>query len=157
MRKLILASAIVLLSTSAFAGGSRGLSSSQPREPQITQIAQPQVAPSQAPVRKAEVTVLPGPAEQPAVTAPPPSMEEKLKAAGEIKPDGNPAVPAPVQVRAPVQAQPAPTPVHATAPAAAKPVAQAHSHKPANKRVAHRGEGNERKARRIAARFGIYW
>jgi hypothetical protein len=178
MRKLILSAAIVLLSSSAFAQGPRGLSSPQPT------VAQPAVvqAAEQRPARRPEITFLPAPAEQPAVTSAPQSLEDKLKAAGELKPDGTPAystpapapvqaqapvqAPAPVQVEAPVQAQasvqpqpaPAPAAVHATAPAAAKPVVQAHStHKPAKKRVAHRGESDERKARRIAARFGISW
>ena len=160
MRKLVLSAAIVLLSSSAFAQGSRGLSSPQPTvvQPAVVQAAE------QRPARRPEITVLPAPAEQPAVTSAPQSMEDKLRAAGELKSDGTPAspapAPAPVQAQAPVQPQPAPAPapVHATAPAAAKPVVQPHStHKTARKRVAHRGESDERKARRIAARFGIYW
>jgi hypothetical protein len=43
----------------------------------------------------------------------------------------------------------------ATAPAAAKPAV--HAHKSSRQRVAHRRESNVHKARRIAARFGIYW
>ena len=183
MRKLILASAIALLSTSAFAGGERGLSMPQPTVPQP---AVQQVSDQQRPMHRAEVTVLPGPAEQPAVTTPP-SLEEKLKAAGELRPDGTPArqpqpqiqsLPQPqAQVQAPVPAPvPAPIPTRVTAkpqpelvvtPEPSRPVAraekparrvaQAHAEKPANKRVAHRGESTEHKARRIAARFGIYW
>jgi hypothetical protein len=186
MRKLVLSAAIVLLSSSAFAQGPRGLSSPQPavvqpaivqaaeqrpaRRPEITVLPAPVDQPAvtgvvqaaeQRPARRPEITVLPAPADQPAVTSAP-SLEDKLKAAGELKPDGTPAndapPPAPVQAQAPVQPQPAPAPVRATAPEAAKPVAQAHStHKTARKRVAHRGESDERKARRIAARFGIYW
>jgi cell division septation protein DedD len=137
MRKLLLTTAIVLLTTSAFAGGSRGLSAPQPTEPQ-------------KPFRQAEVTVLPAPGEQPAQT-----MEDKLKAAGELKSDGTPAqtVPtrAPVQ-GTPIQAQPTPPPVQAQTTAQAQPV-----QKPARKRVARKHESDERKARRIAARFGIYW
>jgi hypothetical protein len=162
MRKLILATAIVVLSSfsSALAGGPRGLSTPQPA------VVQPAVvqATEQRPARRPEITFLPAPADQPAVTSAPQSMEDKLKAAGELKPDGTPVdatpAPVPVQAQAPVQPAPAPAPApaQATAPAAAKPVAQAHStHKPARKRVAHRGESDERKARRIAARFGISW
>ena len=154
MRKLVLSAAIVLLSSSAFAQGPRGLSSPQPAvvQPAIVQAAE------QRPARRAEVTVLPAPADQPAVTSAPQSLEDKLKAAGELKPDGSPATvvppPAPVRAQAPVQSQPAPA--QATAPEAAKPVAQGQpTHK--RKRVAQRGESDERKARRIAARFGIYW
>ena len=84
MRKLLLITAIVLLTTSALAGP-RGLSAPPPAEPQ-------------KPFRQAEVTILPAPGEQPAATttteSPPQSMHEKLKAAGELKPDGTPAKPA---------------------------------------------------------------
>jgi hypothetical protein len=175
MRKLTLVTAMLLLSSGAFADGSRGLSMPQPGVQQATG--------QQSSIRRAEVTILPGPAEQPAVTSPP-SMEDKLRAAGELRPDGTPVrqpqpqiraltPPAPVPTQAAVQTQPtpaavqtqptpapvhatapAPAPVHATAPAAAKRVA--HAHKPAKKRVARR-ESTERKARRFAARFGIYW
>ncbi len=146
MRKLLLITAIVLLTTSALAGP-RGLSAPPPAEPQ-------------KPFRQAEVTILPAPGEQPAATttteSPPQSMHEKLKAAGELKPDGTPAKPAqtqapPVQA-APVQAQPAPRPVQAQTTTQAQP-----AQKPARKRVVSKYESNERKARRIAARFGIYW
>ena len=54
MRKLLLITAIVLLTTSALAGP-RGLSASPPAEPQ-------------KPFRQAEVTILPAPGEQPAAT-----------------------------------------------------------------------------------------
>jgi hypothetical protein len=168
MRKLTLVTAMLLLSSGAFADGSRGLSMPQPAVQQATG--------QQNSIRRAEVTILPGPAEQPAVTSPP-SIEDKLRAAGELRPDGTPArqpqpqiraltpprpvqtqapvqTPPPVQTQAAVQTQPAPAPVHATAPAAAKRVA--HAYKPAKKRVARR-ESTERKARRFAARFGIYW
>lgn len=147
MRKLLLTTAIVLITSSAFAGGPRGLSTPQPAEPQ-------------KPFRQAEVTVLPAPGEQPAATATesaPQTMQDKLKAAGELKPDGTPVNPPQVQtpVRpAPVQAQPAPAPVQTQTTAQVQPQP---AQKPAKKRVAHRGESNERKARRIAAKFGIYW
>src|SRR5690349_2737632 len=93
MRKLTLVTAMLLLSSGAFAGGPRGLSMPQPAAQQPVVVQQPAVQPAaeqQRPVHRAEVTVLPGPAEQPAVTTPP-SMEDKLKAAGELKPDGTPA------------------------------------------------------------------
>jgi hypothetical protein len=148
MRKLLLTTTIVLLTTSAFAGP-RGLSAPQPAEPQ-------------KPFRQAEVTILPAPGEQPAAATPqaaPQTMQEKLKAAGELKSDGTPATrpvaaPAPVQpAPAPVQAQPAPTPAQTQATTVqAQPV-----QKPARKRVVHKRESGEQKARRIAARFGIYW
>ena len=145
MRKLLLTTAIVLITSSAFAGGPRGLSAPRPAEPQ-------------EPFRQAEVTILPAPGEQPSVTImepAPQTMQDKLKAAGELKPDGTPVNPPQVQppVRpAPVQAQPAPTQAQPTA-----QVQPQRAQKPAKKRVAHRGESNERKARRIAAKFGIYW
>ena len=155
MRKLILATAIILLSSSAFAGP-RGLSSPQAAEPQ-------------KPFHQAEVTVLPAPAEQPAasveaplrVEVPPLTVEEKLKAAGEIKSDGTPvakpveatAVQAkPVEAQAPVQVQPAAAPVEAKAAAQALP-----EPKPAKTHVAKKRESDEQKARRIAARYGISW
>jgi hypothetical protein len=153
MRKLILATAIILLSTSAFAGP-RGLSSAEPVEPQKR-------------IHQAEVTILPAPAEQPAaatvepplrVEPPPLTVEEKLKASGEIKPDAaaqpveaRPVEAKPVEVQAPVQAQPIAKPVQAQAPVQAQP-----EQKPV-KRVAKRRESDEHKARRIAARFGISW
>jgi hypothetical protein len=149
MRKLLLTTAIVLLTSSAFAGGSRGLSAPQPTE-------------SQKPFRQAEVTILPAPGEQPAETstqAAPQTMEDKLKAAGELKPDGTPATqpvatPAPAQpAPIPVQAQPAPAPAQTrTTTVQAQP-----AQKPAKKRVVRKRESDEQKARRIAARFGIYW
>ena len=167
MRKLTLVTAMLLLSSGAFADGSRGLSMPQPAVQQATG--------QQSQIRRAEVTILPGPAEQPAVTSPP-SIEDKLRAAGELRPDGTPArqpqpqiraltppqvqtqapvqTPPPVQTQAAVQTAPAPAPVHATAPEAAKRAA--HAYKPAKKRVARR-DSTERKVRRFAARFGIYW
>lgn len=154
MRKLILATAIILLSSSAFAGP-RGLSTPQPDEPQKR-------------IHQAEVTVLPAPAEQPAaatvepplrVEPPPLTVEEKLKAAGEIKPDAavqpvdaKPVEAKPVEAQAPVQAQPVVKPVEAQAPVQAQP-----EQKPVKKTVAKRRESDEHKARRIAARFGISW
>lgn len=145
MRKLLLTTAIVLLTTSAFAGGSRGLSAPQPAEPQ-------------KPFRQAEVTILPAPGEQPAATstqAEPQTMEEKLKAAGELRSDGTPAT-QPLATPAPVQ--PAPAPVQAQPVQARTTTAQAQPvQKPARKRVVRKHESDERKARRIAARFGIYW
>ena len=170
MRKLTLVTAMLLLSSGAFADGSRGLSTPQPGVQQATG--------QQNSIRRAEVIILPGPAEQPAVTSPP-SMEDKLRAAGELRPDGTPArqpqssqvraltpppvqtqapvqtpPPPPVQTQAAVQTAPVPAPVHATAPEAAKRAA--HAYKPAKKRVARR-DSTERKVRRFAARFGIYW
>ena len=148
MRKLILTAAIILVSSSAFAGGSRGLSA---------QSAEPQ-----KPFRQAEVTILRGPAEQPAVTTPPApqTVEEKLKAAGELKPDGTPAAP-PAQTQAPVQPAPIQAAPAQSAPAQAAsapaPVQAQPVQTPATKRVAKRGESDEHKARRIAARFGISW
>ncbi len=152
MRKLILATAILMLSSAAFAGP-RGLSSPQAAEPQ-------------KPYHQAEVTLLPAPAEQPAakveaplrVEAPPLTVEEKLKAAGEIKSDGTPVarpaeaapVQAPVAAQAPVQVQPAAAPVEAKAPAQPEP-------KPVKAHVARKRESDEQKARRIAARYGISW
>lgn len=150
MRKLLLTTAIVFLSSSAFAGGPRGLTAPQPIEPQ-------------RPFRQAEVTVLPAPGEQPATTttdSAPQTMQDKLRAAGELKPDGTPANPpqaqvpiqsAPVQA-APVQAQPAPAQVQTTTQVQPQPV-----QKPAKKRVVRKRESDEHKARRIAAKLGIYW
>jgi hypothetical protein len=154
MRKLLLTTAIVLLTSSAFAGGSRGLSAPQPAEPQ-------------KPFRQAEVTILPAPGEQPAATsmqAAPQTMEDKLKAAGELKPDGTPATqpvatPATVQpAPIPVQAQPAPAPAQNQTTQTQTTTAQAQpAQKPARKRVVRKRESDEQKARRIAARFGIHW
>jgi hypothetical protein len=147
MRKLLLTTAIVLITSSAFAGGPRGLSAPQPAEPQ-------------KPFRQAEVTVLPAPGERPGVTIiepAPQTMQDKLKAAGELKPDGTPVNPPQVQTPArpaPVQAQPAPAPAQTQTTVQAQPQP---AQKSARKRVAHRGESNEHKARRIAAKFGIYW
>jgi cell division septation protein DedD len=145
MRKLLLTTAIVLITSSALASGPRGLSAPQPAEPQ-------------RPFRQAEVTILPAPGEQPAATttteSAPQTMQDKLKAAGELKPDGTPAkpvqVPPPVQP-APVQAQPAPVQTQTTA-QATQPV-----QKPAKTRVVRKRESDEHKARRIAAKFGIHW
>lgn len=45
----------------------------------------------------------------------------------------------------------------AATPAEAKPVQAATEAKPAKKRVARKPETAERKARRIAAKYGVYW
>lgn len=149
MRALLLTTAIVLFASSAFAAGPRGLSAPQPAEPQ-------------RPFRQAEVTNLPAPTEQPAATtdAQPQTVQDKLKATGELKPDGVPANPSPVQAQQPVQAPvPQAAPVQAQPAPLAQPqsVQQTREHRTAKKRVARKHESNEREARRIAARFGIYW
>jgi hypothetical protein len=122
MRKLVLATAIMLLSSSAFAGGlTRGLSSPQSAEPQQR-------------YQQAEVTVLPAPGEQVTASTPgsaPQTVEQKLKAVGEIKSDPTPA---------------------------AKPVeAKATEAQPVKRRATTKRETDEQKARRIAGRYGISW
>lgn len=153
MRKLVITTAIVLLASPAFAGGMRGLSG-----PEVG-AEQPIAVPQERPIRRAEVTILRAPSEQPS------SVEDKLKAAGELKSDGTPAHPPEPQT--PIQ----PQPVRAVSAQQAAPVQEAaqatpvarskhvrHARKqPARQRVAHRGESKMNKARRIAAHFGIYW
>lgn len=110
---------------------------------------------------------------------------EQLKAAGELKDpkaleapapklesldtkaDAKPADATSPAAPAPTAAAPAAPPVAAATttaakpaeakPTEAKPVQAATETKPAKKRVARKRETNERKARRIAAKYGVYW
>jgi outer membrane biosynthesis protein TonB len=106
MRKLILIAALLLVSASAQAGQSRGLTLASNDEPQTTE--------------KIE-TVKPAEAAKPTEAAQPEEAKPEIKA--EAKPE------------------------------AAKPVAA----KPAKHVQARHYEGDEAKARRIAARYGVYW
>lgn len=100
----------------------------------------------------------------PAAAAPSTALVEQLKAAGEIKDPTTPEAPAPKIDAAdakpaetkPVEAKPAEAPAVAAKPAETKP-AQAAETKPVKKRVIKRRETDEQKARRIAAKFGVYW
>ena len=108
------------------------------------------------------------------------TLVEQLKAAGELKDSKALEAPAPkidsIETKAdakpaeqPVVAKPAVTPTPAAqtaaAPAAApaaksaeaKPVQVATGTKPTKKRVVRKRETDERKARRIAAKYGVYW
>lgn len=133
MRKLLLITAMVLTSATAHAGGAtRGLmlaSSNQPAEVQIQ---------------------------------PPPAQTSSQPAPGQAQ-----SQPAPAQAE--MQAQPQLQPVAAPAqPPAPTGPAQAVAAKPATtmqspaseqkpRKVANKREGDEAKARRIAARYGVYW
>jgi len=138
MRKFILISALLLASASAQAGDSRSLSLAglPTATPEVTR---PIVAEAPKPIAQVAVRLA-----QAATTA-------------------NDAAPVQVQAPAPVQAQ---APVQTTAPAATTTTTTAattatetkttetKSSKTAKK---VRRESNEAKARRIAARYGVYW
>lgn len=103
MRKSILVMALLLVSATAQAGATRGLST-------------PQNQPLEKPFRQAEVTVLPAPDEVKPLTQPAaeptkpveiqpaeqakPSVADQPKAAGEIKPEVRPADTKPAEVKA---------------------------------------------------------
>jgi hypothetical protein len=140
MRKFILISALLLASASAQAGDSRSLSLAgiPTATPEVTK---PIVAEAPKPIAQVAVRLA-----QAATTA-------------------NDA--APVQVQAPVAPAPAPVqaqaPVQATAPAATTTTTTATTKttttetKPSKSvKKAHR-ESDYAKARRIAARYGVYW
>ena len=140
MRKFILISALLLASASAQAGDSRSLSLAglPTATPEVTK---PIVAEAPKPIAQVSVRLA-----QAATSA-------------------NDAAPVQVQAPAPVQAQ-APAPVQTTAPVATttttattttetKPATTTETKsKAANKT---RRESDEHKARRIAAKYGVYW
>jgi flagellar capping protein FliD len=139
MRKFILISALLLASASAQAGDSRSLSLAglPTATPEVTR---PIVAEAPKPIAQVAVRLA-----QAATTA-------------------NDA--APVQVQAPAAPVQAQAPVQTTAPAATSTTTTATTTttetkttetKPSKtvKKVRH--ESNEAKARRIAARYGVYW
>jgi len=149
MRKFILISALLLASASAQAGENRSLSlAGIPTAPEVTK---PIVAEAPKPIAQVAVRLA-----QAATTA-------------------NDA--APVQVQAPAAPAPAPVqaqaPVQTTAPAATTTTTAATTTttaatttetkstttetKPSKTAKKVRRESNEAKARRIAARYGVYW
>lgn len=140
MRKLILASALLLASVSAQAGDTRSLSLAG--IPTAT-------AATEAPKPIAQVSV---------------QLAQAATTANDAAPVQIPAPPAPVQAQAPAPVQttaPAATTTTA-APAAATPTATetktatTTESKPKTARKVRR-ETDEGKARRIAARYGVYW
>ena len=62
------------------------------------------------------------------------------------------AAPAPAATTAPAEAKP-----EAAATDTAKPEGKKHASKPQKTHVRHTYAGDEAKARRIAARYGVYW
>ena len=63
-----------------------------------------------------------------------------------------PAAPTPAATTAPAEAKP-----EAATTDTAKPEGKKHASKPQRTHVRHTYEGDEAKARRIAARYGVYW
>jgi hypothetical protein len=144
MRKFILISALLLASASAQAGETRSLSLAG--IPTVTTTA-------------ASAGTL-------AAEAPKPIAQVSVRLA-QAATSANDAAPVQVQAPAPVQAQ-APAPVQTTAPAVTttttaatttttetKPATTTESKPKTVKKARH--ESNEAKARRIAARYGVYW
>ena len=139
MRKFILISALLLASASAQAGDSRSLSLAG--IPKATlEVTKPIVAEAPKPIAQVAVRLA-----QAATTA-------------------NDA--APVQVQAPAAPVQAQAPVQTTAPAATSTTTTATTTttetkttetKPSKSAKKVRRESNEAKARRIAARYGVYW
>ena len=141
MRKFILISALLLASASAQAGDNRSLSmAGLPRAtPEVTK---PIVAEAPKPIAQVAVRLA-----QAATTA-------NDAAPVQIQAPAAPA-PAPVQAQAPVQTTaPAATSTTTTASTTETKTTEAKPSKSAKK---VRRESNEAKARRIAARYGVYW
>jgi outer membrane biosynthesis protein TonB len=139
MRKFILISALLLASASAQAGENRSLSMAGiPTAPEVTK---PIVAEAPKPIAQVAVRLA-----QAATTA-------NDAAPVQVQAPAAPA-PAPVQAQAPVQATaPAATTTTTTTPTETKTTET----KPSKSAKKVRRESNEAKARRIAARYGVYW
>jgi outer membrane biosynthesis protein TonB len=139
MRKFILISALLLASASAQAGENRSLSMAGiPTDPEVTK---PIVAEAPKPIAQVAVRLA-----QAATTA-------NDAAPVQVQAPAAPA-PAPVQAQAPVQATaPAATTTTTTTPTETKTTET----KPSKSAKKVRRESNEAKARRIAARYGVYW
>jgi hypothetical protein len=139
MRKFILISALLLASASAQAGENRSLSMAGiPTAPEVTK---PIVAEAPKPIAQVAVRLA-----QAATTA-------NDAAPVQVQAPAAPA-PAPVQAQAPVQATaPAATTTTTTTPTETKTTET----KPSKSAKKVRRESNEAEARRIAARYGVYW
>jgi hypothetical protein len=144
MRKFILISALLLASASAQAGEARSLSLAG--IPTVTAEAQKPIV-AEAPKPIAQVSVRLAQAATTANDAAPIQVQA-------------PAAPAPVQVQAPAPVQTTASAATTTTTTAATTTAEtkpATETKPAKTVKKARGESNEAKARRIAARYGVYW
>lgn len=92
-----------------------------------------------------------------------PAEKKQIEAApAPAKPTETPVVATPTQTKPvampPAAAAPATAATTTVAkPAETKPVQSAISTKPAKKKVARKRETDEQKARRIAAKYGVYW
>jgi hypothetical protein len=140
MRKFILISALLLASASAQAGDSRSLSVAG--IPTASEVTKPVVAEAPKPI--AQVAVRLAQAATTANDAAPVQVQA-------------PAAPAPVQAQAPVQATaPAATSTTTAATTTATKTTTTET-KPSKTAKKVRRESNEAKARRIAARYGVYW
>ena len=133
MRKFILISALVLASVSAQAGESRSLSLAG--IPTAASEAQKPIA--QVSVRLAQAATTASDAAPVQVPAPAPVQAQ---------------APAPVQTQAPAATT---TTTTTTTTTATKPAATTETKKKTVKKV--RRESDEAKARRIAAKYGVYW
>src|SRR5262245_46104813 len=144
MRKFILISALLLASASAQAGENRSLSlAGIPTAPEVTK---PIVAEAPKPIAQVAVRLA-----QAATTA-------NDAAPVQVQAPAAPApAPAPVQAQAPVQTTaPAATTTTTTATTTETKTATTET-KPSKTAKKVRRESNEAKARRIAARYGVYW
>ena len=145
MRKFILISTLLLASASAQAGDSRSLSlSGLPTS--IPEVTKPIVAEAPKPIAQVAVRLA-----QAATTA-------NDAAPVQVQAPAAPApAPAPVQAQAPVQTTaPAATTTTTTATTTETKTATTET-KPSKTVKKVRRESNEAKARRIAARYGVYW
>src|SRR5262245_19961126 len=142
MRKFILISALLLASASAQAGENRSLSlAGIPTAPAVTK---PIVAEAPKPIAQVAVRLA-----QAATTA-------NDAAPVQVQPPAAPAT-APVQAQAPVQTTaPAATTTTTTATTTETKTTTTET-KPSKTAKKVRRESNEAKARRIAARYGVYW
>jgi hypothetical protein len=141
MRKFILISALLLASASAQAGENRSLSGIPTATFEMTK---PIVAEAPKPIAQVAVRLA-----QAATTA-------NDAAPVQVQAPAAPA-PAPVQAQAPVQTT-APAATTTTTAATTTPTeTKTTETKPSKTAKKVRRESNEAKARRIAARYGVYW
>ena len=138
MRKFILISALLLASASAEAGENRSLSLAG--IPAVPEVTKPIVAEAPKPIAQVAVR-----------------LAQAATTANDAAPVQVAQAPAPVQAQAPAQTT-APAATTTTTAATTTPTeTKTTETKPSKTAKKVRRESNEAKARRIAARYGVYW
>jgi hypothetical protein len=158
MRTLLVAAAVALSVTTAFAqdASDRALPAATPSAQLVEQLKaagelkDPKALEAPAPKLDAVETKSEAkPVEQPVVAKPAETTTPTAPASTVAAPA---ATPAPAAAATTTAAKPA-----EAKPADAKPAQVASETKPAKKRVVRKRETDEQKARRIAAKYGVYW